>query len=90
MPTLRHKRGNLCFDGVMKSLVPVNPIGTTGTSGYAAANLAIPVLPGSRKGALSRFDLVPSGNIPSARFACKTTAALDSTSPPPASLLVSI
>ena len=77
MPTRFHKRGNLCLEGVMNSLVPVNPMGTTGTSGYDAANLAIPDLPGSRNGGSVRFDLVPSGKIPSARFACNTTAALD-------------
>ena len=53
----------------MNSLVPVNPIGTTGTSGYDAANLAIPVFPGNKNGGSSRFDLVPSGNIPNALFA---------------------
>ena len=63
---------------------------TTGTSGYDAANLAIPVFPGKRNGGSVFFERVPSGNIPNALFACSTTAALDKASAPPVSLFVSI
>ena len=90
MATLFQSLGNLWSDGVINSLVPIKPIGTTGTSGYEAESLAIPVFPGSRKGGSFFFDLVPSGKIPNARFACRTNAALDSASAPPVYLFVSI
>ena len=46
------------------SLVPFSAIGTTFASGYDAASLAMPVLPGSKNGFSVLFDLVPSGNMP--------------------------
>ena len=66
-------------------LVPTSAIGITGARGNDAANRAIPVLPGSRNGFSVLFDLVPSGKIPSAEFAARTSAAEASASSPPSS-----
>ncbi|CAI8164079.1 MAG: Uncharacterised protein [Methanobacteriota archaeon] len=80
----------MCLFGFIISLVPFIAIGTTGTSGYDADSLAIPVLPGNKKGGSSFFERVPSGKIPKALFFSKTSTARDNASVPPVSRLVSI
>ena len=71
-----HSFGNLSFWGAIISLVPTSATGITFAFGKDAASLAIPVLPGSKKGFLVFFDLVPSGKIPKAEFDARTSDAI--------------